>query len=127
MGIITNGTVAMQQGKFQACNLESRVDFALISEREGNKKPDPRIFNTALERLGLDASQVLFVGDHPINDIVGAAKVGMQTAWLRHGREWEYGYDVMHSHGFEPTFTLECLNDVLALVDGKALERQLRP
>ncbi len=114
LGIITNGTVAMQQGKLHACNLEPMVDFSLISEREGIKKPDPRIFNTALERLGLQAKQVLFVGDHPINDIAGAAKVGMHTAWLRQGRKWSL-------EGIKPTVTLECLNELLALVDGIVL------
>jgi putative hydrolase of the HAD superfamily len=108
LGIITNGTVAMQQGKLQACQLEPLVDFSLISEREGIKKPDPRIFNTALERLGLPAAQVLFVGDHPQNDVGGAANVGMLTAWLRQGREWPL-------ERISPTFTLKALGDLLEL------------
>lgn len=52
------------------------------------KKPDARIFQIALEAIGVVAADAIFVGDHPELDIVGPAKVGMRTVWLENGRPW---------------------------------------
>ncbi len=43
----------------------------------GCRKPNPRIFREALGRLGLQAREVIFVGDSPKSDIRGANRVGM--------------------------------------------------
>lgn len=58
----------------------------LISDEFGRRKPHPAIFAAALERLGAAASEALFVGDSPADDIVGAQAVGLDVAWInRHG------------------------------------------
>ena len=63
------------------------VEFVLVSEELGAYKPDPRVFRTALERLGLEAHEVLHVGDSDVDDIRGAKAAGMQVAWVnRRGR-----------------------------------------
>jgi FMN phosphatase YigB (HAD superfamily) len=54
------------------------VDSAEI----GCTKPDPRIFQRALEALGVPASKATFVGDSLPRDMVGARDVGMRHIWL---------------------------------------------
>jgi putative hydrolase of the HAD superfamily len=49
------------------------------------RKPSPRPFLYALERLGLPASDVLMVGDWPERDMIGARAVGMPTVFARYG------------------------------------------
>jgi putative hydrolase of the HAD superfamily len=63
---------------------------AAFSAREfGVGKPDARIFLAAAEAAGVDASEVLHVGDDPHLDGVGALQAGMQMAWLnREGQTW---------------------------------------
>jgi putative hydrolase of the HAD superfamily len=51
--------------------------FIVISGKEGVEKPDPAIFRLALERSGLPAGEVLFVGDHPDVDVAAAGRAGM--------------------------------------------------
>jgi hypothetical protein len=46
------------------------------------QKPDPRIFAHALAQIGCRASDTWFVGDHPVNDVLGAAAVGLRAIWL---------------------------------------------
>jgi 2-haloalkanoic acid dehalogenase type II len=55
----------------------------------GAAKPDARIFANLLELTGVDAAQVLHVGDDPHADVVGATQAGMQAIWMnREAREW---------------------------------------
>jgi len=56
-----------------------RLDTAVFSSEVGRRKPDPAIFELALERLGVDAADALFVGDTLATDIAGAAALGMRT------------------------------------------------
>ena len=63
-----------------------RVDAIVLSEEVGTRKPDPAIFERTLGELGVDAAAALFVGDRLVDDVQGAAGVGMTTAqalWFR--------------------------------------------
>lgn len=57
-------------------------DVIVISGREGLEKPDPRIFEVALERAGVTAGESVYVGDHPLFDVEGAAAVGMRPVLI---------------------------------------------
>ena len=89
VGVVTNGDSETQQGKLQNTGMDSLVAACVVSEEYGARKPDPAIFRYALKLLGKEAESTLFVGDNAEEDIVGAAGVIMQTAWIRLGREWE--------------------------------------
>jgi putative hydrolase of the HAD superfamily len=54
-------------------------DATVFSDEIGYGKPDPRIFLTAAERLGLQPSNILHVGDNIENDVRGAQSAGMKT------------------------------------------------
>ncbi len=55
----------------------------------GAAKPDSRIFAALLKMAGVEAAQVLHIGDDPLADVIGATRAGMQAVWLnREGREW---------------------------------------
>lgn len=86
-GIITNGPVH-QNLKIDQLGLRRRLRCLFISAEFGCSKPDSRIFRAAADALGVSCDQILFVGDNPIADIVGAHDVRMITAWLHRGAEW---------------------------------------
>ena len=55
----------------------------------GAAKPDSRIFAALLEMAGVEAAQVLHIGDDPLADVIGATRAGMQAVWVnRDGRAW---------------------------------------
>ena len=60
-----------------------RLDVAVFSSEVGRRKPDPLIFEQALERLGAAPERSLFVGDTLATDIAGASALGMQTCLAR--------------------------------------------
>jgi putative hydrolase of the HAD superfamily len=83
LGLITNGSVSMQSRKLDAVDLRPVLDAILISEGEGVRKPDAAIFHRAAERLGVESSVCVFVGDNPEADVRGAKRVGMRAVWVR--------------------------------------------
>lgn len=59
--------------------LTDYFEFVLASLEEGTEKPDPRLFQIALEKADIDACDVLHVGDNPVDDWQGARNVGMSA------------------------------------------------
>jgi len=73
-----NGTLRAHFGRL---GLAERFDVLIDSFDEGVEKPDPRIFQLALERAGARAETTLHAGDFYHVDVVGARAAGLQ-AWL---------------------------------------------
>ena len=65
-------------------NLRLRPVFRVVvdSTQVGFTKPDPRIFRTAVEALGVPLGASVFVGDSFARDMAGARAVGMPHVWL---------------------------------------------
>jgi len=91
IGMITNGRTLIQYGKIDQLGIRDDFDTILVSEEAGVKKPDPRIFAIACERLEVRPEECIFVGDHPVNDIEGAHQTGMSTIWLQVNQPWKEG------------------------------------
>ena len=71
--------------------LTSLLSVRVVSGIEGVEKPDPAIFHLALQRIGLPASDVVYVGDVPDFDIDPAAAVGMFPVLIdRRGRHPDF-------------------------------------
>lgn len=67
--------------EFVAAGLDPYVDAFVLSYEHGFQKPDPRMFMTALDLLGVAPSAALMVGDRASHD-GGAAAVGITTVIL---------------------------------------------
>jgi putative hydrolase of the HAD superfamily len=87
-GLITNGKTLIQYGKIDQLGIRNEFDLIIVSEEAGIKKPDPRIFEMATKQLGLRPNECIYIGDHPVNDIEGAAIIGMETIWMKANQPW---------------------------------------
>ena len=64
----------------------------IISADTGYRKPNPLIFKKILDAMRLEPADILFVGDTPLDDVLGSKGVGMHSAWIRRrGRELPEG------------------------------------
>ena len=61
-------------------------EVVLISADVAMRKPNPAIFRHLLGLMNLEPDEVLFVGDTPGEDVLGAQRTGIPIAWLSHGR-----------------------------------------
>jgi putative hydrolase of the HAD superfamily len=58
-------------------------DTAIFSSRERLKKPDPRIYHLACERLGAMPESCLYIADGEDHELAAAAKVGLHPVLIR--------------------------------------------
>ncbi|EPR73074.1 haloacid dehalogenase-like hydrolase [Winogradskyella psychrotolerans RS-3] len=77
--IITNGFEEAQEKKLVTSNIKQYFRTVTNSEMVGVKKPNPKIFNFALNLAKADANESVMIGDNIEADIEGAHKTGMQT------------------------------------------------
>jgi putative hydrolase of the HAD superfamily len=91
LGIVTNGTARSQNEKLDVLGIRPLMSTVVVSETIGSSKPEVKIFQHALREIGLDARDVLFVGDHPEKDVLGAMAVGMRAVWVRGDHPWPEG------------------------------------
>jgi FMN phosphatase YigB (HAD superfamily) len=61
-------------------------EAVIISADLAMRKPNPLIFRRMLEMLNLEAHEILFVGDTPREDVIGARNAGIPIAWLSRGK-----------------------------------------
>jgi putative hydrolase of the HAD superfamily len=89
LGLVSNITLLprLVREDLDRMSLGSRLDATVFSSEAGVRKPDPRIFRDALERLESDPAETVFVGDRLYDDIGGAQAVGMRAVLTRQFRQ----------------------------------------
>lgn len=92
LGLISNWDAGLE-GLFRDLGLLPYFDVVVASAAVGYRKPDPAIFEIALERMGVRACEAVHVGDLPEAD-GAAASVGIRPVIIdRHGFHGACGYD----------------------------------
>ena len=76
--LVANWDVALHE-HLRALGLTPLFDAVVTSAEAGVPKPDPRIFELALSRLGVPPARALHVGDEPFDE-EGARAAGMRFA-----------------------------------------------
>lgn len=88
--IITNGFQEVQEKKLKNSGIYGFFDQIIDSEMAGVKKPNPIIFNMALQKAGVSSNTSLMVGDNLEADILGAKAVGFHTIHFNAHREKQH-------------------------------------
>ena len=81
--IITNGPSDMQRAAIRQVGIEDKLTIVVSGDEDvAIRKPNPRIFEIACERLKVESENVLMVGDNLEADVKGALACGMQAIWI---------------------------------------------
>jgi 2-haloalkanoic acid dehalogenase type II len=105
MTALTNGNASIEK-----TGVAHWFEFSVSAAEVGQQKPHPLFFEAMLNRAGLDASEVLHIGDDPYRDISGAFDAGIRSVWLnRAGQPWP-AEDYQADHQIE---TLSALPEIL--------------
>jgi len=107
MHIITNGFDESQGRKLNASGLAPYFDLVITSETTGHKKPDPRIFQYAMDKINVTNDEVIMIGDNPDSDMLGAKNANIDQVFFN-----PYGKSI----SFEPTHTIKNLFELEKLL-----------
>jgi len=111
--VVTNGETRVQERVIRSTGLDRYVADWVISEEVDVRKPNPRIFQIAAERVRMSLRGAWMVGDGPEADIGGAAAVGIPSVWLHRGRSWT-------ERRFAPTRIADgCIAAIAAVLDAR--------
>ncbi|MFW5747970.1 MAG: HAD family hydrolase, partial [bacterium] len=80
--------------------LEDLFDTVVFSCEAGYAKPEPEIYRIALERLGAEADEAVFIGDGSSGELEGARRAGLDTVMAAGviRRIWPWEIDVRAAH-----------------------------
>lgn len=98
LGAVSDGQTAWAYPELCAAGLEKYFKTVIVSGDYGFRKPDARMYNLALCKLGLKPEEAIFVGNDMFRDVYGAATVGLKTVFFKsdqgdhssHGKEADY-------------------------------------
>ncbi len=99
--IITNGFNEVQYIKLEHSQLAPFFSHIITSEAANSKKPEPAIFDYAIELTGAKTEQCIMIGDSLEQDIAGARNYGMKQVFfnphkIKHAAEVSYEINSLH-------------------------------
>ena len=107
--VVTNGFVEVQYEKFDKSGLRDCFAHIVLSEEVGCQKPNPRIFEEALRMNGLQAEDVVMIGDSWNSDIQGAINAGIDQIWIRKSKD-------PLPEGQSTTYLVQSLSEVMEIL-----------
>ena len=111
LALVTNGASSLQREKIAGSKLEPYFVCVVISGDIGIRKPEPGIFLTVLEKLGVGAEASVMVGNNLESDITGAKEARIRAIWLNRDNE-ENQSDI------KPDYEINNMNELKPILDG---------
>lgn len=112
LGVISNGIGESQRRRTASGGIFHLFDAFIVSDEVGLWKPERAIFELALHELGVDRSEVLFVGDSLTDDYAGAQGASIDFCFYNRG-------GLPPEDGLVPHYTVERIGDVRRIVYGE--------
>ncbi|BDG30669.1 HAD family hydrolase [Parageobacillus thermoglucosidasius] len=114
-GLITDGHPVAQYNKIKSLGLKKWIDCIIITGILGEEyyKPSEVPYKIALNSLGLEAKQCVYIGDNPYKDFITAKKLGIKT--IRVIRPIGDYMHVKLSSEFEADIVVYSLTDIMKM------------
>lgn len=106
--MVSNGFADMQYTKIDSAGLNGYFDGVILSDEVGSSKPNPRIYEEALNKAGETSERVIMIGDNYVTDITGARNAGIDQIWLN-----LKGKSIPN---FEPTYSVKALDEIKGIL-----------
>jgi len=104
--IVTNGLKDVQDNRIRKSIIAKYFEDIVVSEEVEVSKPDPRIFEHALNNIKhTDKGKVLMVGDSLTSDIKGGINFGIDTCWYNPNK-------IVNKTGIKPTYEIATFNEL---------------
>lgn len=109
--IITNGIAKVQRKRIGNSAIQKYINYLVISEEAGTRKPDKEIFEYAGEKIGeRDRSAILMIGDSLTSDIQGGINFGINTCLFN-------PLQIDNNTNIEPDYEISKLTEIIEIVE----------
>ncbi|MBW8009937.1 MAG: HAD family hydrolase [Chloroflexi bacterium] len=116
LGIVSNASHdADVQKLVENANIRSYFDIVLSSAACGIRKPNPKIFEIALDKLKIGPTEAVMVGDTLGADILGARNANIFSIWCKRYAETPANRD--HSDTIHPDSSIANLSELPGVLD----------
>jgi putative hydrolase of the HAD superfamily len=82
LGIVSDAQVDHAYPELKMLGIYSFFEAIIVSAEFGYRKPDVRLFEECLRRLGVSASEAIYVGNDTVRDVRGANEAGMKSVLI---------------------------------------------
>jgi putative hydrolase of the HAD superfamily len=110
LAVVSDGQKAWARGELHKVGLTDFFGPIAVSGEHGFRKPDPRLFQLALDELGVPADQTVYVGNDMYRDVYGARELGMTTVMFDSDQGTKQHGDCV------PDFTITDHRDLLTIL-----------
>jgi putative hydrolase of the HAD superfamily len=94
LAVVSDGQSTWAMPEMRATGIDGYFAPIVISGDHGFRKPDPRLFQAALEGIGAEPNEVLFVGNDMYRDVFGARQLGIKTVFFASNQGRQHMEDV---------------------------------
>jgi len=119
VGIISNNVLEWLIKVLETYKIRELFDVITVSSEIGVRKPDARIFMSALKSVSVKPEEAVFVSDELAEDLTGSKALGMISVWLRNPQvksEWKQR-EAVEEKIFEPDATISDLQELLLFLE----------
>ena len=110
LAVVTDAQSAYARAELHKVGLLDYFDPIVVSGDHGYRKPDRRLFQLALDGMGVAAEHALYVGNDMHRDIFGAQEAGMTTVMVESDQGAAVHLDCV------PDYTVTDLRDLLTIL-----------
>jgi putative hydrolase of the HAD superfamily len=110
LAVVTDAQSAYARAELHKVGLLDYFDPIVVSGDHGYRKPDRRLFQLALDGMGVAAEHALYVGNDMHRDIFGAQEAGMATVMVESDQGADVHLDCV------PDYTITDLRDLLTIL-----------
>jgi 2-haloacid dehalogenase len=97
--VFSNGSENMIGPLVNGSDIADDIDMVISADEIKQYKPAAAAYAHALDRLGIERNEVLFMSSNSW-DIMGAASFGFHTAWINRGREQPETLDIQPDRAY---------------------------
>jgi putative hydrolase of the HAD superfamily len=115
--IISDGLPIKQYEKILRLSIEKLIDFVVISDEIGMKKPNPKLFEYCLKKFGINGYETIYIGDRIDKDIIPAHLNNIYTVYIHRGGKYNnFKLEKKISDEIIPNYEITHLNEIFAII-----------
>lgn len=110
VGLVTNGPQRRQAVKLDALGIREYFETTVYAYDLPRRKPHAAPFERALDDIGIEPAEALYVGNSLEYDVAGAQNAGLAAAWLR---------DEGGSGTYDPEYILDAIEELAEILEAE--------